>query len=107
MTEPTYATYPSLRDRAVFITGGADGIGRALVEEFARQGSSVAFADRNVEKAEAVVDACAALKVATLPRFYAVDLVDVAALKDVCASARADLGTITVLVKQCGQRRSP
>jgi D-xylose 1-dehydrogenase len=40
-----YAHYPSLVDRAVFINGGADGIGSALVEQFARQGSRVAFDD--------------------------------------------------------------
>ena len=40
-TQTAYATYPSLLDRSVFITGGADGIGRALVEQFARQGSRV------------------------------------------------------------------
>jgi FlaA1/EpsC-like NDP-sugar epimerase len=34
-----FASYPSLVDRSVFVTGGADGIGRALVEQFARQGS--------------------------------------------------------------------
>ena len=39
-----YASYPSLVDRSVFITGGADGIGRALVEQFARQGSRVGLA---------------------------------------------------------------
>lgn len=98
MTERNYATYPSLKDRAVFITGGADGIGSALVEEFALQGSRVGFADRNVEKAEATIAACAARKVDHLPRFYQVDLVDIAALKDVCASAGADLGTISILV---------
>ena len=47
----SYASYPSLVDRTVFITGGADGIGAALVEQFARQGSKVAFVDINVEAA--------------------------------------------------------
>ena len=32
-----YASYPSLVDRTVFITGGADGIGSAMVEQFARR----------------------------------------------------------------------
>ena len=46
-----YASYPSLVDRTVFITGGADGIGSAMVEQFARQGSRVAFVDKNVDYA--------------------------------------------------------
>ena len=37
------AIYPSLKDRAVLITGGGSGIGAALVEHFCRQGSRVAF----------------------------------------------------------------
>ena len=56
----SFASYPSLVDRSVFITGGADGIGRALVEQFARQGSRVGFADIQAEKGRAVVEACAA-----------------------------------------------
>ena len=46
MTGPAgYATYPSLRDRTVFITGGATGIGAELVAQFARQGARVGFVD--------------------------------------------------------------
>ena len=53
---PNYATYPSLADRTVFITGGADGIGSAMVTNFARQGAKVAFVDKNVEKAAATIE---------------------------------------------------
>jgi D-xylose 1-dehydrogenase len=98
MTAPEYARYPSLKDRGVFITGGADGIGRALVEEFAKQGSRVGFADKNVEKAGQTLASCKALGVAHVPRFYRVDLVDIGALQRVCAEAEADLGGIRVLV---------
>jgi D-xylose 1-dehydrogenase len=38
-----YATYPSLRDRVVFISGGSSGIGAELVRAFAQQGARVAF----------------------------------------------------------------
>ena len=34
-----FAIYPSLRDRVVFITGGASGIGAEHVTQFAAQGA--------------------------------------------------------------------
>jgi NAD(P)-dependent dehydrogenase (short-subunit alcohol dehydrogenase family) len=98
MTTARYASYPSLADRSVFITGGADGIGRALVEQFAAQGSRVGFADIQAAKGREVVAACASAGARHTPRFYEVDLVDIAALRDVCARALADLDGIAALV---------
>jgi D-xylose 1-dehydrogenase len=46
--------FDSLKDRRVFITGGATGIGAALVEAFAMQGAHVAFIDIVKEPAEAL-----------------------------------------------------
>ena len=40
-----FASYPSLRDRVVVVTGGASGIGEKIVEQFASQGARVAFLD--------------------------------------------------------------
>ena len=93
-----YASYPSLVDRTVFITGGADGIGSAMVEQFARQGSRVAFVDKNVEYAHATIQRCVDAGVAHAPTFYEVDLLDIAALQAACASAIAALDGVTVLV---------
>ena len=94
----TYATYPSLRDRSVFVTGGADGIGAGMVTEFAKQGSKVGFADINAEKGAATVVRCGELDPRHLPRFYEVDLVDIPATQAVIAQAIEDLGGVTVLV---------
>lgn len=93
-----YATYPSLVDRSIFVTGGADGIGRAIVEQFVRQGSRVGFADIDAAKAEATLARCAATDPRHEPRFYEVDLVDIAALRSTLDQARSDLDGITVLV---------
>jgi NAD(P)-dependent dehydrogenase (short-subunit alcohol dehydrogenase family) len=93
-----YASYPSLVDRSVFVTGGADGIGAAVVEQLVRQGSRVGFADINAEKAEETLARCASENPRHQPRFYEVDLVDIDALQDVFARAQTDLGGITVLV---------
>ena len=54
MTE--FATYPSLVDRTVFVSGGAGGIGGQTVRRLARQGAKVGFVDLNEEATEAIVD---------------------------------------------------
>ncbi len=93
-----YASYPSLVDRTVFITGGADGIGSAMVEQFARQGSRVAFVDKNVAYARATVQRCVDDGAAHAPMFYEVDLLDITALQEACASAVDAFGGVAVLV---------
>ena len=45
MTAPEFASYPSLRKRPVIVSGGATGIGEAIVRNFAQQGAKVAFVD--------------------------------------------------------------
>jgi len=93
-----YATYPSLVDRGVFLTGGAAGIGSALVEEFAKQGAKVFFVDKNIDGSIATIDRCVEHGVAHEPRFAEVDLLDIPALQEACAAAIEALGGVEVLV---------
>ena len=51
----SFARYPSLLDRVVFITGGGSGIGAAMVEAFAAQKANVAFVDIAVEPSKDLV----------------------------------------------------
>ena len=48
----TEAVYPSLNGKAVLITGGGSGIGEAIVQAFAGQGSKVGFLDIADEPSE-------------------------------------------------------
>ncbi len=104
MTDPTaappadYASYPSLRDRTVLVTGGADGIGAAIVEQFAAQGSKVAFLDINADRAARTIDRCGSTDPRHLPIFREVDLVDIDALREAVSSASEELDGIEVLV---------
>lgn len=91
-----FATYPSLRDRVVFITGGASGIGASLVEHFCAQGSRVAFVDIAAEAGEALAGRLVGGGGA--PLFMPCDLRDIAALRDAIARAGRELGPIRVLV---------
>ena len=51
----SFARYPSLIDKVVFITGGGSGIGAAMVEAFAEQKANVAFVDIAVEPSKELV----------------------------------------------------
>jgi NAD(P)-dependent dehydrogenase (short-subunit alcohol dehydrogenase family) len=92
-----YAIYPSLRDRAVLVTGGATGIGAAIVAEFARQGARVAFFDVQDEPARHLIDSLKA-EAAVAPLYFPCDLTDVDALKASVSDALASLGGVDVLV---------
>ncbi len=96
MTE-AFARYPSLKDRVVFISGGASGIGAEHVRQFAAQGARVAFVDIADDAAEALVAAIGAT--GHPPPFYQhCDLTDIPALQRAIAAAAQQLGPITVLV---------
>jgi D-xylose 1-dehydrogenase len=50
------ASYPSLRGRPVLISGGATGIGEALVRAFAAQGAKVGFVDLAEDEGKALAE---------------------------------------------------
>ena len=95
-----FATYPSLQDRVVIVTGGASGIGEAMVEEFARQGAAVCFLDVQDEAADVLVSRLGAERHA--PVYFHCDLTDVAALQDAVKHIVEQFGTVDVLVNNAG-----
>lgn len=96
-----FATYPSLRDRVVLVTGGGSGIGASLVEHFARQGSKVAFLDTAVDASVDLVESLVA-DCPHRPRFISCDLTDVAALREAIKVVSTELGAPDVLVNNAG-----
>jgi NAD(P)-dependent dehydrogenase (short-subunit alcohol dehydrogenase family) len=92
-----FATYPSLAGRAVLVTGGASGIGAAIVEHFARQGSRVAFLDVQDETARELIGSLKG-EVDSAPIYFRCDLTDVGALQSAVKEVIAALGTVDVLV---------
>jgi NAD(P)-dependent dehydrogenase (short-subunit alcohol dehydrogenase family) len=91
------ATYPSLRGRRVFITGGGSGIGACLTESFARQGASVAFVDYAETPSQALVRKIAAAGL-TAPWFRKVDVTDIGALQNAIRDAAGAVGDFHVLI---------
>ena len=97
----SYARYPSLQGRVVLITGGASGIGEAMVEAFAAQGSRVVFLDVQAEAGAALVGRLEGVS-AEAPAFYGCDLTDVGALRSTIAEVLERVGTVDVLVNNAG-----
>jgi NAD(P)-dependent dehydrogenase (short-subunit alcohol dehydrogenase family) len=93
-----YATvrYRSLEGKSVLITGGANGIGAAMVEAFAEQGAKVAFLD---------VDAVAGNAVAqrTGTRFVSCDLLDIEALRAAVREVEAAQDGVSVLINNAAK----
>ncbi|WP_316978558.1 SDR family NAD(P)-dependent oxidoreductase [Shumkonia mesophila] len=96
-----FATYPSLRDRVVFVTGGATGIGASVVEHFAAQGARVAFADVAAEAGQGLAARIAGTG-APPPLAMVCDLRNVGGLQEAIARAGRELGPVQVLVNNAG-----
>ncbi len=97
-----HATYPSLRDRVVFISGGSSGIGAELVRAFASQGARVAFCGTRPEGGQALIDEITAAGLPA-PRYAACDVRDVVAYQALLREVVAELGAIRVLVNNAGR----
>lgn len=91
-------TYPSLKNKVVFISGGASGIGAGLVEAFCLQGAKVAFVDILDKEAEKLIERLSANTDITRPKYYPCDLHDINLLKSVIDTVKKDIGAISVLV---------
>lgn len=87
-----FASYPSLKDRVTFITGGASGIGATFVEEFHAQGAKVAFVDLSEDEGQALSGRLAG------SWFRRCDVTDAPALQAAIADAAKALGPVTVLI---------
>lgn len=91
-----HAVYPDLKGRTVLISGGASGIGEAMVVAFARQGAQVAFVDKAQEQGEQL--AARLTEDGHRVEFIPCDITDEAAYQAAIRRFAQSLGPITVLV---------
>ena len=98
-TNTAAATYPSLADRTVFVSGGGSGIGAAIVSRFAEQGSRVAFCDIADEPSLGLVARLAPARV----RYHRCDLRDITALRATIAAVEGEFGSVTILVNNAAR----
>ncbi|WP_182421946.1 SDR family oxidoreductase [Aureimonas sp. ME7] len=94
----SFAIYPSLKDRTVFITGGASGIGADMVRAFAEQGSKVGFVDIDAERGSALAN-----DLGQNVAFEACDLRDIDALQSAFANLKGKVGAAGVLVNNAAR----
>ena len=97
MIDTSVAKYPSLAGKRVLVTGGATGIGEALVTGFAEQGAHVAFLDMQGDAGAALVERLSGA-VAVAPRFALCDLTDLASLGRNIADLSAEMGDFDILL---------
>jgi NAD(P)-dependent dehydrogenase (short-subunit alcohol dehydrogenase family) len=91
-----FASYPSLADRGVLITGGASGIGASFVEHFARQGARVGFIDVDDKSATALIESLADM--AHKPVFDRCDITHLDELAQSIDTLRKAVGPFSVLI---------
>jgi D-xylose 1-dehydrogenase len=89
--------FAGLDGTVVVVTGGATGIGAAIVETFARQGSHVVFLDINSDAAKELITRLAP-DAKIVPEFVYADLKELQLLKGTIESIRQRAGPVRVLV---------
>ena len=67
--------YKNLKDKVVIISGGSQGIGKSMVEEFSKQKSKVFFIDIDVDGARKLIKNLSQID-AVVPVFYECNITD-------------------------------
>ena len=89
--------FMSLKDRVAIVTGGAQGIGYAIVEIFARRGANILIADVMKDKAEAAAKEITE-KTGQKVRAVFVNVTDQASTKGMVDTAVEEFGKVDILV---------
>jgi 3-oxoacyl-[acyl-carrier protein] reductase len=96
------------KDKVVLVTGGSDGLGRGIAEEFARQGARVAINGRNRDKLVHAVDDVRASTGGSAATVIGV-AADIGASAEVAAmfaQVREAFGTLDVLINNAARTPS-
>ncbi len=86
--------------RVAVVTGGANGIGLAIVQALAANGARVAILDRDVERGEAVADELRGTGNESL--FLPVDVTELETVEAAAATVKDRFGPVSILVNNAG-----
>src|SRR5215207_8996079 len=89
-----------LKDAVALVTGGGQGVGRAICKELAAEGAVVFVNDLFPERAGSVADEIVKAGGKAYPA--AADITDMAQVERMIAEAKAKAGQVTVLVNNAG-----
>ena len=89
-----------LQDKTIIITGGGQGLGRAMAEHLSSRGAKLALVDLNSEKLEQAVDACRANGVEA--RAHLCNVADETQVEQVVQQVAGDFGAIHGLINNAG-----
>lgn len=101
--------YPALAGQVAFVSGGASGIGEAIVEAFWEQGAQVAFCDLDEQAGNALCERLgsaggeASVVTRLRPWFARCDVRDIDGYRHVLDEAARALGPIRTLVNNAGR----
>ncbi|KPW86002.1 putative 3-oxoacyl- reductase [Pseudomonas syringae pv. cerasicola] len=93
-------THMELKDKLIIITGGCQGLGRAMAEYLAGKGANLALLDLNQDKLDQAVVACEALGVKA--RAYLCNVANEEQVVDTVNKVAEDFGAIHGLVNNAG-----
>ena len=102
--ETVFATYPSLRGRVAFVSGGASGLGAEFVAQLARQGARVGFVDVDVDRGRCLEHELAGEGGGDV-LFLECDVRDVSTLQHAIRTVANRFGPIRVLVNNAANDR--
>ena len=88
--------YKNLKNKIIIITGGSQGIGKAIVEEFVKQEAKVSFLDIDKEGANKLIQSLSSYK--NIPTFYECDITNNESLSKIIKTIGKKNDCIDILV---------
>lgn len=95
-----------MQNKVVVITGGAQGFGAGIAEEFFNEGANIIIADLNIEVGRDLVNKLNAKSTANEAYFVQADVSDLSSVENLVAETLAYFGGLDVMISNAGILRA-